>query len=195
MATRERSSEERLIKAMAHPLRFQLLIKLNERVASPVQLAKELGEPIGTVSYHVRILDELDAVELVDTRQVRGAIEHFYRATERPYFDDEHWAKLPVSVRRQFQDETLQGVWDHLVEATATGGLDRPDTHISWTNLELDEQGFEEVRSLLEQTLERALEIHAEAAGRQVDSGGEDARKRTELVILHYDRPVPPGKK
>jgi DNA-binding transcriptional ArsR family regulator len=186
-----KSTQDRLIKAMSHPLRFRVLIKLNEGPASPSMLARELDEPIGNVSYHVRVLDDLGAIELVETKRVRGAIEHVYRATARPYFDDAHWAALPLNVRRQMQDSTIQGIWDHLVEAAATAGLDRLDTHVSWTVLELDERGHDEVAALLDATLQRALELHAEAAGRQAD-GSEPELDRTELAILHYQRPRTP---
>jgi DNA-binding transcriptional ArsR family regulator len=193
VSTKIKSAEGRLIKAMAHPLRFRLLILLNERAASPSGLASMVGEPVGNVSYHVRILAELGAAELVETRQVRGAVEHIYRATARPFFDDAHWAKLPVSVRRQFQDQTIQGIWEHLVEAAAAEGLDRPDTHVSWTTLDLDEQGFEDVTALLAKTLDRALEINAEVAGRAANGQSSGvATQRTELAILHYQRPGVP---
>jgi DNA-binding transcriptional ArsR family regulator len=191
VSTDTKTVQDRLIKAMAHPLRFRILIRLNEDAASPSVLARELEEPIGNVSYHVRVLDDLGAIELVSTRQVRGAVEHIYRATARPYFDDAHWAALPVNVRRQLQDSTIQGIWDHLVEAAATAGLDRPDTHVSWTALELDEEGHAEVAELLDQTLQRALELHAEAAGRQTN-GAASGLDRTELAVLHYQRPRTP---
>jgi DNA-binding transcriptional ArsR family regulator len=183
------SAQDRLIKAMANPLRFRILIQLNERAASPSALARELGERIGNVSYHVRVLADLGAVELVETRRVHGAVEHVYRATARPYFDDTHWAALPLSVRRQLQDTTIQGIWDHLVEAAATAGLDRLDTHVSWTTLELDERGHAEVAALLDDTVKRALELHAEAAGREAEGSGTAELERTELAILHYQRP------
>ena len=61
---------------------------LNERVASPSELADELGEPLGNVSYHMRRLAELECIELVRTTPVRGALEHHYRATARPVFGD-----------------------------------------------------------------------------------------------------------
>ncbi len=195
MSTSIKSVQDRLIKAMAHPLRFRLLIRLNEDAASPSALARELDEPIGNVSYHVRVLDDLGAIELVETRQVRGAVEHVYRATARPYFDDAHWAALPVNVRRQLQDSTIQGIWDHLVEAAATAGLDRPDTHVSWTTLELDEQGHEEVAAAPRR--DPAARARAPRRGRgpagerrferqRRNRGGLD---RTELAVLHYQRP------
>jgi DNA-binding transcriptional ArsR family regulator len=182
------SSQDRLLKAISHPIRLRILEQLNEREASPSQLARQLGEPIGNLSYHVKVLLRYDAIELVATKPVRGAIEHFYRATMRPFFDDAHWAKLPLSTRRALFDPMLQRIWDHVVEAAGSGGLDDPRTHISWTTLDLDGQGYEDVVELLAQTLDRALEIQAEAAGR-LSEAAEDETERTELAIMHYHRP------
>jgi DNA-binding transcriptional ArsR family regulator len=80
-SSREASLDRRLIKALGHPVRVRALEILNARVASPSELAKELGEPLGNVAYHVKILEENDAIELVRTAPVRGALEHFYRAS------------------------------------------------------------------------------------------------------------------
>jgi hypothetical protein len=142
------------------------------------------------VAYHVRTLLDLDTIELVDTRQVRGTVEHFYRATARPFVDDEHWSKLPTSVRRQFTDLTLQGLWEHVVEGTESGGFDDDTSHVSWTTLELDAEGREEVARILSDALQGALAAHAASAGREAErSADERESQRTELAILHYDRP------
>jgi DNA-binding transcriptional ArsR family regulator len=70
-------------KAIAHPLRAAILNALADREASPIELAKEMGEPLPNVSYHVRALHKLGAVALVRQRHVRGAVEHTYTATVR----------------------------------------------------------------------------------------------------------------
>ncbi len=49
------------------------------------------------VAYHVRVLRELEMIELVSTRQVRGATEHFYRSVAQPDLDDEIWNRLLAS--------------------------------------------------------------------------------------------------
>jgi DNA-binding transcriptional ArsR family regulator len=183
------SAETRLIKALAHPLRFRILAKLNEGPASPSTLAEQLGEPLGNVSYHVQRLLQQGAIELVDTRPVRGAVEHIYRAATTAEFGTEHWTKLPASLRRQFQDATLQSVWDHLVEATEAGRLDDTRTQVSSTALDLDEEGWEEISTLLSQTLERAIEIQAESSRRLSDVAVDEREsERTELAILHFPR-------
>jgi DNA-binding transcriptional ArsR family regulator len=76
--------DQRVVKALAHPLRVRLLARLRERIASPSELAVEVDEPIGNVSYHVRALADLGMIELVRTAPRRGALEHYYRVREEP---------------------------------------------------------------------------------------------------------------
>src|ERR1700742_4757228 len=102
--------EARIEKALAHPLRARILQRLGERVASPGDLALELGAPLGVVSYHVRMLRDYDCVELVRTEPRRGALQHFYRATARPTLDEDQWKTLPSSLRKELAGETIQEV-------------------------------------------------------------------------------------
>lgn len=181
--------EPRLIKALSHPLRQQILYTLGEGIASPNELSKRLGEPLGNVSYHVKILAECDAIELVKTAPVRGAVEHFYRATARPYFEDDHWSELPLSTRRALFDATLQEIWAHLAAASQDGGLDDPRSHVSWTALELDDEAYEELVEQLTLTLDRAMQLHAESVARLTDLPPEERDShRTELAIMHFHR-------
>ena len=49
------------------------------RTLSPKDLSIELQAPLSTVNYHVTELAKSDLLELTGERQVRGAVEHFYR--------------------------------------------------------------------------------------------------------------------
>lgn len=118
--------DPRLIKAIAHPLRHRILLALGEGVASPKQIAGELGEPLGRVGHHVRVLKRIGAIELVETRQRRGAVEHFYRAKMQPFFDDATWAGLSPSTRRAFFAQGLGRIVEDLAGASSTGGFDHP---------------------------------------------------------------------
>ncbi len=76
---------ELLARANTHPLRVSILEVLNidgGRTLSPKDLSLELQAPLSTVNYHVTELRHSNLVEVVDERQVRGAIEHFYRAVD-----------------------------------------------------------------------------------------------------------------
>jgi DNA-binding transcriptional ArsR family regulator len=159
--------DSRLAKALAHPLRVQLLAALNQKVASPNELAKQLDEPLTNVSYHVRMLHDLGCIELVDTEPRRGALEHYYRAIVRPFFGDKDWKRLPKNARGSISDAVLQLIWDDAAEAIKTGLFDeRDDRHLSRTVLALDEQGWDELHELLADTLERAMSIQVESASR-----------------------------
>ena len=67
-----------------------------ERAASPKEIAAELREPVNNVTYHLNQLLELGCIELVTAEPVHGGrvIEHFYRATQRAYFDDDAWRQF-----------------------------------------------------------------------------------------------------
>ncbi len=76
---------ERLARANTHPLRVSILevLSIDEgRTLSPKDLSLELQAPLSTVNYHVTELRRSNLVKVVDERQVRGAIEHFYRVVE-----------------------------------------------------------------------------------------------------------------
>ena len=183
--------DPRMMKALSHPIRQQILVILNREVASPNQIAQETGESLGTVSYHVKTLLELDAVELVRTRPVRGALEHFYRATMRPEIDDDHWSKMPLSTRQKLLDQTLQYIWTEVVEAAAGDGFDDDRVHVSRTPLELDEQGYDEMVELATELMERAMAVSAESVNRLAKLPEEERESRsTELVLLHFHRPA-----
>jgi DNA-binding transcriptional ArsR family regulator len=81
---RTASVQENLIKALNHPVRAKAWAILSERTASPKQIADQLGEQLGNVSYHVKVLQDLGFVDVVEEEQVRGAVAHFYKSTDLP---------------------------------------------------------------------------------------------------------------
>jgi len=59
-------------RALAHPLRIRILLAPAEKDdRSPIQVAKELQEPLGNVSYHTRYLADLGAIEVWESRIIR----------------------------------------------------------------------------------------------------------------------------
>lgn len=178
--------DRRLAKALSHPLRAHVLSILNERVASPNQIASELDEPLGNVSYHVKTLAEMGCIELVRTEPRRGAIEHFYRAVVRPFFSDKDWKRLPPSARQGISDATLQLIWEDTSDALDAGTFDgRSDRHLSRSRLVLDERGWEQVNELLVETIKRVGELEAECAERR--SGNVEAGFSTKMVLMHFE--------
>ena len=180
--------DSRLAKALAHPLRVQLLAGLNQGVASPNELAKKLGEPLTNVSYHVRMLHDLGCIELVETEPRRGALEHYYRAVVRPFFGDREWKKLPRNARNSISDAVLQLIWDDAAAAIKDGSFDERDNrHLSRTVLAVDEQGWDDLQELMVDTLDRAMQIQADSASRTAKEGGETFS--VNLVMMTHPTP------
>jgi DNA-binding transcriptional ArsR family regulator len=101
-------NDPRLVKALAHPLRVQILRTLEERTASPSELAEELGVPLPNLSYHIRMLVQLDLLKLVKTRPRRGAIEHYYQAKGKVLLTAKAWDAIPEVVKRGALAESIR---------------------------------------------------------------------------------------
>jgi DNA-binding transcriptional ArsR family regulator len=66
-----------------HPLRAAIIERAVTRPKerfSPSGLAAEFDVPLGNVSYHVRTLLGQGLLSTAGTRNVRGAVKHYYRA-------------------------------------------------------------------------------------------------------------------
>jgi DNA-binding transcriptional ArsR family regulator len=174
--TRQRKSvDETLVRVVAHPLRVQALSILTERPASPKELAAELGSPVGNVSYHVRELEEVGLIELVDEKKRRGAVEHFYRAIARPLLSAEEWERLSLEDRQGFSTWVIQLLLVDASQALAAGTFDdRDDRHLSRTPLLVDEQGWRDLVEIQTAALRATLEVQAASAARLEGGDGEE---------------------
>lgn len=190
---RSKRSDEaaaRLMKALGHPMRMRILMRLSQKVMSPNQLAQELEERLGSVSYHVRVLVEIGYLELVRTEPRRGAVEHFYRAQARAFLTDADWERLPDKTRQALSDSVLQVMWRDVGIAVATGTFDeRVDRHLSFTQLVLDESAWSELKGEVDKVLELAIDLQNQSAARLQDgaTGGDEVFGR--LGALLYTAP------
>lgn len=177
--------DARVVKALSHPTRRRILDLLQHReLASPVELAQELGIPLGTVSYHVRRLDQLGFIELARRTQRRGAVEHHYRA--RDVLD------APRRRRRRPGEgdaaALVRATLDAAQRALPRGGFDAVQARADARELRFDEQGCAEARALLAQfaaTVDRVEQVSMQrlAAG-AAPKPGERAHEATALVLL-----------
>lgn len=173
-AKKKKTEKMTLGALVAHPLRSQCLTLLADRTASPAEMADELDENLGNVSYHVRKLWRGGAVEIVEEKPVRGAMEHFYRAVKRPQFSDEELAEASLEDRAVFASQALS-----LLAANATTSLatktfvERPDFHLARVPGRVDDVGWKEMRDLFAETLEGVFEIQRKSAERL--GGSDDA--------------------
>lgn len=168
-------NDPRLVKAMAHPLRVQILSVLEQRVASPRELSDELEAPLGNVSYHVRTLSSLGLIKLVKKTPRRGAIEHYYEARGRAVVTDKAWAEVPDIVKRALLGATLASVSEEVNAAASGGGFERDDIHLTTTRVTVDEQGWRDLSKLLGDTWKSIEKIQRDSTKRLRGTDDDEA--------------------
>ena len=183
MKPRSDISDPRVIKALTHPLRIQILRSLEERTASPSELADEIGAPLGNVSYHVRQLHGLGLIKLVKKTPRRGAIEHHYKALAQAPISDEAWAGTPGVVKESVVGASLGQLGKDVNAAAAAGGFKRPEAQLVREELALDEKGFGDIAKELTRTRERIEKIRADAA-RRLEKSGDGGRQASVALML-----------
>jgi DNA-binding transcriptional ArsR family regulator len=170
--SKPKSVDELVAYVVQHPIRVDALAILNERVASPSEIARQIGVGLGKVGNHVKALYDAGCIELVRTDTNRGAIEHFYRASLRPHISDAEWAKLSKSARREISALVFQAVVAEALGALRAGKFDsRLNRHLSWRIMNLDEEGWAELTTEKAESLERIEAIQARADARMVEAG------------------------
>jgi DNA-binding transcriptional ArsR family regulator len=180
--------DKRIVKALSHPLRTRILQLLSDRVASPNEMARALGEPLGNVSYHVRILLQHECIELVRTQPRRGALEHFYRPLVRPMLGDLEWQALSPELRNELTGRTLVDLFTDAGAAAAKAGFENEHAHIIRMLFELDEQGFKEMSALVARTLDDAMRIQEESVNRRAEGTSAGDEAAGEIGLLLFER-------
>lgn len=184
--------DQRLAKALAHPMRVQILAEVNKGVTSPKEFSEAFHAPLSKVAYHFRELEKFGCLELVKEVGRRGATEHFYRATRRALFDNSDWASLPPSLKSEVSAGVLRDLLAAIGEAFEAGTFDsRDDRHLSWTSMYVDEEGWRELTGRLQETLEDLLAIRERAGGRMAASGESGMMATFAIASFESPRPLP----
>jgi DNA-binding transcriptional ArsR family regulator len=169
-----KSPQEVLVKALNHPIRVKALTILTERIASPKEISEQIEMPLSNVSYHVRVLDDLGLIEIMEEESVRGSVAHFYKAVERPLIDNPDWERLDPKVRSAFSGYVIETLMSDAAKSLATGTFDRrQDRHLSRTPLLLDEEGWRRIVEIQTKALDDILKEQAAAAARMNGSREE----------------------
>jgi len=178
--------DPRYVKALSHPLRVRILAILEDRTASPVQLAQWLDASLGVVSYHVRTLNRLGLVDLVGETPRRGAVEHHYRARDRPTISVKSWEKAPPMAKQAQLGATLQLINEVAVTSAAAGGFDRKDSYLTRTDIAVDDEGWQELADAFERLAEDVQRIER-AARERLERDGEHGHTRAGVVGMLFE--------
>jgi hypothetical protein len=204
MAGSKREAKKRretISTALKHPIRVRILEVLNEGPRSPSQFVEEglipkehytnYQQALSLASYHFRELQKEGCLEVIESIPRRGAVEHVYEGKARVYFDDAEFEGMPRPTRRQLSRVSLQGMVARADRAIAEDTFDaRPDRHLTWMPMQLDERGWNEAIAKLAATFEELTQIRIDARDR-VAASGEEVVTAT-VAMLGFESPPPP---
>lgn len=175
-----------IAQALAHPLRSHVLVTLGDRIASPSEIAKELGLAARDLDYHVKVLVEVGMIKLVRTEQRRGAQEHFYTlAPPLLRIDDRRWSSIPANIRAHLSTSLLRLTVEDALAALRAGTFNARDSHQSRTAMVLDEQGWTEVTGVMSRALEEVLGVQRESERRR--RAGRGGAIPVEVVMMGFE--------
>jgi len=192
---------ETICTVLKHPLRVRILEVLNEGPRSPSQFVEEglipkehysnYQQALSLASYHFRELEKEGCLEVVESIPRRGAVEHVYRGLARVFFNDAEFEQMPQATRRQLSRISLQGLIARADRAISADTFDaRPDRHLTWMPMQLDERGWKEVITTLAATFGELTQIRHDAKDRLAASG-EEVLPAT-VAMLGFESPPPP---
>jgi DNA-binding transcriptional ArsR family regulator len=181
--------DRRLTKAIAHPLRLQILSLANQRTISPSEYSEEMGAPLSTVAYHFRKLLEFGFLELVEEIPKRGSKEHRYRGCRRGMVSDANWKELGRATQAGVRIAGFQDLISRCTQAVNAGTFDsRDDAIFYWVGGGMDETGWKEFVEASRQLIERVKAIEDASAERAAE-GGEECFSTT-FSVAAFESPL-----
>jgi DNA-binding transcriptional ArsR family regulator len=176
---------ESLAAIVTHPLRRRIWYAMTEASISPRELADQLREPVNDVAYHVRKLRDLGIIELVGTRPVRGATQHFYRAVRRPHLSNEDVESLSPEDTGASVTNILQIEFADVAASLEAGKLvERPEHYVFRMPANLDEEGWQEFHAIFAEAADRLYEAEARCVDRRREKGEES---ESVSVVAHLN--------
>lgn len=127
MKTTETLKSLDVIRVLGDPRRVKILRLLMTDPATLSQLGRIMGMHPAKIRHHLKQLEDVGLVEFVSSREVRGFIEKYYRATAQAYFVN--YAVLPQPSKQGTifalgsHDLALELLADHLKQDATTPNL------------------------------------------------------------------------
>lgn len=182
-----RSVDYRLMKGLGHPLRVEILAILNDRVASPNELSKELEEGLSQVSYHIKVLKDFEMIEMVKTEPKRGAVEHYYRAREEVFLSSEDLKLMPKSTRVGVWGPVLADIEHDIGTSLEASTFDmRPDMVVGRDSLIFDDQACKKAEKLAADFFKKYKQLEVESDQRRQKGEGDGASIPTTAAVLIF---------
>jgi hypothetical protein len=183
---------ERLAPIFADDLCMEILAELNKRDMSVKQFHREFASDstLWVVRHRFNKLKELAFLAVIKKVDRSGGQEFIYRAT-KPAIGHKLWGDVPDGLRETEIWKTFERFSDLAKEAIVAGTFDiRTDRHLSWSIVNLDREGFENVVTDID-VVATFVRDEEERAKKRIDTG---AKPLTMVVGLSAIAPIEPVK-
>jgi hypothetical protein len=166
----------RLSKVLADPIRVRILAECSIEAMSPRSFRSEFGGPsLADVSQDFEVLEQFGWLGSVpgDAGAPPEKFDRFYSTTEPLIFDSD-WSGISDSAKALVTWRTIETLSARVKDAMGAGTIDkRPDSHLTWTPLALDQQGWETMIERVDAVFYSLFEEQKEANARMAESGEE----------------------
>jgi hypothetical protein len=180
----ELTLDERIAKALNHPMRTQILTHMQDRALAPVELGEIMGAKLPTVAYHCRVLLKYQCIEVAERKQIRGAMRTRYRAITRMLLDRENWDRLSRETRSGVSMSAVEEVIDRASTAIEADTFDnRTERAVITLKMDADEQAWMEINGIVRGTYEALTGVEGKAANRK------GKKFRVTVSLLSYESP------
>jgi DNA-binding transcriptional ArsR family regulator len=163
-----------------------MLYALQEREASPKELAAHFGVPLANVAYHIQVLRKLKLIRLVRKTRRRGVVEHHYVVDHVSDLAHEAWAQTPDLIKERASAEWVEDVGSYVSNAAATGGFNRSNAHMSRSRVTLDQEGWDFIADQLEALL-AAVDEAERASATRLRRANHDGEVQAGVVMLLFE--------
>jgi DNA-binding transcriptional ArsR family regulator len=169
-------------------MRVEILAILNDRMASPNELSKELEEGLSQVSYHIKVLRDFKMIEQVKTEPRRGAVEHYYKATEKVFVTSDQLKLLPKSAQRGVWGPVLADIEQDVSTSLETGSFAKRDDFVVGREVQiLDGKAREDAEALAAEYFERYEQLGVDSDQRRQNGEGNGEEIPTTAAVLVFD--------
>lgn len=180
----------RLSKVLSHPIRVRILAECTIEEMSPRSFLDAFGGPsLADVSQDFEVLEQFGWLEQVPAEA--GAVpEQFDRcyATTEPLVLDSDWSGISDSAKTLIIWKVVESLTARVKDAMAAETIiGRPDSHVTWTPLSLDQQGWDRVIARVDALFYSLFEEQEEASLRMAESG--EKAVSTTVGLLAFESP------
>lgn len=171
--------EEAVQFALAHWIRLEILILLNEAAYTTSEVAELAEIDLKKISNHMQEMVNDGSIEVAKKEQRHGTMVYWYRALKLPEYTKAEAEALTEMERQLIAGVIVQSGSAELMAALFKGNLADPRSILSWDMYDVDEQGREDIEKDCARHLERLMEIQCESVERVAASKA----KTTPMIV------------